>query len=145
MDGRGAGPGAQGSKPGDQVPARVVRARSVGHEETRAADGCERHRHLELRVVAAARAAIGLRPRVVEHVFALRVGFEVARGRGEEPPRLVLHEDMDRRPTRGTPYASRVLKSRKKGIRNERVERIVVPADAWVGARVPGSGGDLGK
>src|SRR5712692_5219065 len=47
-------------------------------QQTAAGGGRERDRNLELRVVLAAGALVGLGPAAVEHVFAARMGFEVA-------------------------------------------------------------------
>ena len=55
--------------------------RTGPHQEPAAGRRRERHRDLQFRVIAAAGMRIGLRPAVVEHVFAARVALEVA-GRG---------------------------------------------------------------
>ena len=62
-------------------PGVGVARRSVPHQG-RAADGRERHARLQLRIVAGAAQvdrgrAVGARPRMVEDVLAVRVGFEV--------------------------------------------------------------------
>ena len=49
-----------------------------GDEQPPSGRGRERHRHLQLGVIAAAGALVGLGPAGVEHVFAARVGFQIA-------------------------------------------------------------------
>ena len=67
------------------------------HQQPPAGRRRERHRHLELGVVLAAGALVGLGPAAVEHVFAPRMRFQIAghgagngavRGLGEQVLRL---------------------------------------------------------
>jgi hypothetical protein len=64
---------------GDQ-PLRQRRAHRLGicvgmHQKPRAGRRRERNRDLQLRVIVAARALIGVRPGMVEDIFALRMRF----------------------------------------------------------------------
>src|SRR5205085_2071043 len=59
----------------------------------------ERHRHLKLRIVTAARVLVGLRPAGIEHVFAARMGFEVARRNAEDGAIDGLRHKVLRLPT----------------------------------------------
>jgi hypothetical protein len=67
-----------------QRRAHRVGLRTGTHQK--AAAGCRRewHRDLKFWVVAAAGALIGVGPAVVEDIFALRVGFHIARHGAEQ-------------------------------------------------------------
>ncbi len=77
MDRRGAGLLTQRAQPGDQCLARsgIV---FVGNEQPAPVDRRERHADLELRVVIATRPLIRIGPGVVENIFALRMGLQIA-------------------------------------------------------------------
>src|SRR5579872_6450563 len=75
---RGLGLFAQLPQGSDQRLARAFR-RIAGYEEPASGHRRERDRDLELGIIAAAGALVGVGPGVVEHVLALAVGLEVAR------------------------------------------------------------------
>ena len=113
-------------RPAISMGARPRRARAGRNQQARARDRRERHRDLQLRVVLAAGARIGIGPGMVEHVLAHGMGLQIA-GRGaEELVRLVLDQHMHGRPAGLAADAARIFERREKGVRDERVERIVV-------------------
>ena len=63
---------------GQRRRATVLGVRAGPDQQPPAGRRRERHRDLELRVVVAAGALIGLGPAVVEDVFALRMRFQIA-------------------------------------------------------------------
>jgi hypothetical protein len=69
------------------------------HQESFAGDRREGHRRLELRIVAAAAARVGVGPAVVEDIFAERVGFQIAGHAASELTLIVLEQEMLRQPT----------------------------------------------
>src|SRR6476646_5843337 len=73
-----AEPGADLHSRLEQERLALAFALAGTHQQAPARDGSERDRDLELRIIVAAGACIGVGPAMVEHVFALRVRFEVA-------------------------------------------------------------------
>ena len=65
---------------GQRAAHRVMKRAGPG-QQTRAGHRRERHGHLQFGIIGAAGALEGVRPAMVEHVFAARMGFYVT-GRG---------------------------------------------------------------
>ncbi len=64
------------------------------HQQAPSGRGRERHGHLELGVVVAAGALVGLGPAAVEHVLAARMRFQIAGHRAEERAVRAFREQM---------------------------------------------------
>ena len=73
-------------------------ARSLAHEQARTGDRGEGHGGLQLRIVAAAGALIGVGPGVIEDIFAIGVGFQIAGHAGGDAASGVLEDEMLRQP-----------------------------------------------
>jgi len=80
---------------------------------------------LQLGVIAAAGAEIGIGPAMVEHILPIGVRFQIAGHAGGEPPRLVLHEEMLRQPAGLASGGTAVLQRPQKGMSGEWVIRAV--------------------
>jgi hypothetical protein len=112
----------------DQCAPRL----NVVSEEARTGRRCERHSGKELRVIPAPVAPIGIRPRPVEHVFAVRMGLRVERQRTNEIPPSPCGE-VTRRPAGRRRGTARRMQRGEKRMRDERC-----PSRD----RVPGAGFD---
>ncbi len=84
MDRRGADLLAQRPQAGDERRPRGVAVGLWRDQQPRTGHGRERHRDLELRIVAPAGALVGVGPAVVEDVLALAMGLRVAGRRGDD-------------------------------------------------------------
>ena len=84
MDRRGADLLAQRPQAGDERRPRGVAVGLWRDQQPRTGDGRERHRDLELRIVAPAGALVGVGPAVVEDVLALAMGLRVAGRSGDD-------------------------------------------------------------
>ncbi len=121
--------------------------RSRPHQQPAPARRRERHRDLQLRVIAAAGSLVGFGPAAVEDVFAARVALEVA-GRGAKQRAVrVFDQQVLNMPAGTAAHRFRGLQCRKKTVRQKWIEGIFrihrlrfVPR---VGASVPGFGADV--
>jgi hypothetical protein len=88
------------------------------YQQARASGRGERHRHLELGIVAAAGTLIGIGPPAIENVFAARMRFEIA---GDDPDDLAiaLGHEMLRHPPGFGRRRTRRFQCRQKSVRNE--------------------------
>ena len=94
-------------------------ARSVAHEQARAGDRREGHGGLQLRIIVAAGALIGVGPGMVEDILAVGVGFQIAGHAGGDAACGVLQHEMLRQPA-GLPRGRSALFQRvKKGMGDE--------------------------
>ena len=78
MHGGGVGRVAQRHQPARQRGSDPLAIDAVADQQPRAGGGRKGHRSLQLRIIAAAGALIGIRPAAVEDVFALRMRFQIA-------------------------------------------------------------------
>src|SRR5262245_1636986 len=69
---RGLAAAAHLGEPLGEQSADLVGLLARAREEAAAGRWRERHRHLELGIVAAAGALVGVGPAMIEHIFALR-------------------------------------------------------------------------
>src|SRR4029079_6363525 len=92
---------------------------SGGPQQPPSRRGCEGYRDLDLRVVAAAGAFIGLGPACIEDVFAARVRFQVSRHGTEHRAILSFGDEVLRLPpgTRGGRTGD--LERMQKSVRDE--------------------------
>ena len=97
MDGRRLGLSAQSAQACDQRVARAL-GRVGGDQEPASGDWRERHGHLELGIIVAAGALVGVGPGVVEDILALAVALEIAGRGGDHAPARVLNREVRRRP-----------------------------------------------
>ena len=86
---------------------------AVADQQPRAGRRREGNRGLQLRIIAAAGALIGVRPAAVEHVFALRVRFQIA-GHDAGDRAVELGHEMPRAPAGARRRPSRKLRRRQK-------------------------------
>lgn len=104
-----------------QAVAHGVAIGAGPREKPRAGDGRERHAGLQLRVITPARVLIGLRPAVVENIFALAVAFGVERHGAGENARFVARDQVMRRPAGARAHAARIFQRRQEGVAEERI------------------------
>ncbi len=81
----------------------------------------ERHRDLELWIIAAAGALVGLGPAAVEHVFPARVAFDVAGRGGERRAVGGFDDEVLRLPAGSAADRAGLLQCRQEIMRYERV------------------------
>jgi hypothetical protein len=96
----------------------------------------ERHGDLQLGIIVSAGALEGVGPAVIEDIFALAVGLEIGRRRGEQRPVLAFDQDRRRSPAAALADAARFFQRGEKGVTEEGVARS--------GQRVPAPGIDGG-
>ena len=109
----------------EKLRRRLVRPMAAGlwrDQQPRTGNGRERHRDLELRIVAPAGALVGVGPAVVEDVLALGVGLRVAGRSGDD----LAGACLDRRICTGCqperpPTQPEILERRQEGVRDEGV------------------------
>ena len=77
---------AQFDQAGHKRAPGLIGLRARPDQEPRSGRRRKRHRDLQFRVIAAAGMGIGFGPAGVEHVFAARMAFEIARRGGESVP-----------------------------------------------------------
>ena len=139
---------AQRAPAGDQRLRRAV-GRVGGDEQAAAGRRRERRGDLQLGIVLAAGALIGVGPGVVEDVFALAVRLEVGRRGGDEPAVGVLDDHMGRRPAGSPADRPEFLQRAQERVGDERVEALAGAAlggqAGRVGAGVPRLGGDFAE
>ncbi len=117
--------------------------RLIGCDQQAAAAGRrERHRHLELGIIAAAGALIGVRPAGIEYVFAARMGFQVARHDADDGAVGGFGNEMLRLPAGARGRRFGIFERRQEGVAGEGIG----PAGhiAAAGAAIPVSRRDLG-
>ena len=102
---------AQRAPAGDQRFARAGR-RVGGDQQTPAGDRREGRGDLQLGIIVAAGALIGVGPGVVEDIFALAVRLEIGRRGGDEAAARVFDQHMRRRPARAAADRAGVLRAR---------------------------------
>jgi hypothetical protein len=95
---RSAAAAAELSQPGREQPLARQRVRTRSDQQPRPRDRGEWNADLELWVVATAGPFIGVSPAPVEHVFPLRMGFQVA-GSKSGGAILALQDQVTGRPT----------------------------------------------
>ena len=112
------------------------------HQQPPARHRRERHRHLELRIVAPAGPLPGVGPGMVEDVFAVGMALEIKRRDGGRAPVRAVEDEMLRQPAMLAGNAARALEGGKEIVGNEGV---VAPAGRGlrVGAGVPVFPADL--
>ena len=120
--------------------ARVV---AGADEEPLAGDRREGDRGLQLRIIAAAGAQIGVGPAMVEDIFALAVRFQIARHAGDQRSRRILEEKMLRQPAGLARGGAAVLQRAEKSMRDEWV--IEPRRRGWVGLRAARAGIPVGR
>ena len=123
---------------GGEVRARLAFREAGPHEKARAGHGREGYSGLELGIISPARLLIGLCPGVIEDVFALGMGFEIAGQDRRHRAVRVLQGEMARRPARLRRRRAAFLKRKKESVRQKWIER-----PAGVGAGVPVSRRDI--
>ncbi len=100
---------------------RARAARQVAaHQQSRARGRRERRGDHELGVVGEAVARIGLRPREIEHEFAVGMGLQPGGGRRREPARVVQRDD-ERAPAGARTDALAVLERTQEFVPEERI------------------------
>ena len=87
MHRRGLADAAQRDEAACERRADLLAIDVVADQEARAGRRRERNRALQLRIIAAAGALIGIGPAAVEHVFALRMRFQIAGHDADDPVR----------------------------------------------------------
>ena len=83
--------------------------------------GREGHGGLQLRIVAAAGALIGVGPGMVEDILAIGVGFQIAGHAGGDAASGVLQDEMLRQPAGSARRRSALFQRVQKGMGGERV------------------------
>src|SRR5262249_40311847 len=99
----------------------LVAARSRGGEEPPSGRRRERPGDLQLRVIVAAGALIGLGPAAVEDIFAARMGLEVAGHDAEHMAVLIFRDEMLRLPAGARHGRAGDFERREEVVRYERV------------------------
>ena len=122
--------------------SRAPGGASAATSSRRPVAGRERRGDLKLRIVAPARPLIGVRPAVVEDIFALAVALEIAGRGGDDAPAAVLDHDMRRRPAGAPADRARGLERVQEGVRDEGIEPLALGLlrrqSRRIGAGVPG-------
>ena len=107
--------------------------RARPHQQAAPRHRREGHGDLQLGIVAAAGALVGIGPGVVEDVLALAVRFGVAGRAGDDLVLLVLQDEVARRPARAVADAARFLQRLQEAVGEERIE----DGGVGIGAGVP--------
>jgi len=120
MQGRRAARLAQRAQTRDE---RVARARRgvLRHQQASARHRREGRGDLNFGVIAAAHPLVGLRPILVEHIFAQAVRLEIGGRGGDQTSVRVLDENISGRPARAGADRFRSFQREQKCARNERV------------------------
>ena len=82
-----------------KMRAHRVGVRPRAREQSAAGRGRERHGNLQLRIVAAPGPLVGVRPAMVEDVFAARMGLHIAGDGAEQDALGVFGDEVHRLPT----------------------------------------------
>ena len=117
---RRVGGAAERDQTARQGVADAVGIDAVADQQARSGGRREGNRGLQFRIIAAARALIGIGPAAVEHVFALRVRFQVA-GHDAGDGAVEPGQQVPRSPAGARAGRSGGLQGREKGMRNKRV------------------------
>ncbi len=125
VDRGGLGLRSQFAQCADQRLPRALR-RIRRHQQPPSGRRGERRGDLQLGVIATARALVGVRPTMVEHIFALAVALEIAGRGGDHPARPVLDRDMRRRPARAAANRPGGFERMQEGVGDKRVEPFAV-------------------
>ena len=119
-------------------PAREAAPHRIGalarrDEQPPARRGRERHRHLQLRIIAAAGALIGVGPAGIEHVFAARVRFQIARHDAGDRAVVGFGDEMLRLPAGARRGRAGRLQGGQESMRDEGVigANLRVPIADW--------------
>ncbi len=128
---------------------RQHRLRARRDQQAAAGRRGERHRDLELGIIAAAGALIGVGPAGIEDVFAARMGFEIAGRDADDGAVGGLGDEMLRLPAGARSRRFRDLQRRQEGVAGERIRRRAGSRAAGTkvdagGATVPVRRRDLG-
>ena len=119
----------------------------LADQQARAGDRRERHRALQLWIIAAAGALECVGPAMVEDIFALAVRLQIAGHRAEQSALRILQPEMMALPA-GAPHgAAGIFKRAQKSEGNERVVAVFCVAARRSGKAVPflaGEGADAG-
>ena len=114
---------AQLLRHGFQCPGHGRHGARVAREDARPRHRGERHRHLELGIVAPASAFQRVGPGVVEHIFAVGVGLGVAGGHRHHLARGVMQHGVARMPAGARAHRAAILQRREEGVGDERIIR----------------------
>ena len=115
------------------------RVRPLSGEQPPASHGREWNGRLQLRIIAASGALIGIRPAMVEDIFAPAVRLQIERHRAEEPAMVVFDDEMLRHPSGACADAAAFLQRVEKSVR----QKWIVSRRIRVRACVPGGGRDI--
>ena len=110
---------------GQALRRRQQRRGSVGlaQQQPWACGRRERHRALQLGIIAAPGTLPGIGPALVEHIFALAVGLEIARQYAHRHTLGIVHHQMRRLPAGASTGAARSFQSSEELMRCKRVFR----------------------
>ena len=104
-----------------EMRAHGIGLRARSREQPAACCRRERHGHLELRIIAASGALIGLRPAMIENVFAARMGFHVAGDGAEQAALRIFGKKVQRLPSGARADRLRQLERGQEIVGNKRV------------------------
>jgi hypothetical protein len=90
-------------------------------QQAAAGDRRERHGDLELGIIVAAGALIGVRPAVIEHIFAEAVALHISGQHRIGPSVRAVDGDRQRLPAGAGGGAARLLERREEGVAEERI------------------------
>src|SRR5262249_38963199 len=107
-----------------EMRAHGIRLRASPREQPAAGGGREGHGYLKLGIIAAPGALKGVRPAMVEDVFAARMGFHVAGNGAEQLALRIFCEEMHRLPSGARANRLRQLERRQETVGNKRVVSI---------------------
>ena len=111
--GRAAAPADIGKRIGE-MRAHGLGVRPWAHEQAASGRGRERHRNLQLGIVAASGALIGFRPTMIEDVFAARMRFCVARDGADDFAAGLFGDEVHRLPPGACSDRLRYLERRQE-------------------------------
>ena len=97
--------------------------RAIAHQQPPTRNRREGHGGLQLRIVAAAGALIGVGPGVIENIFAVGMRFQIAGHAGGDAASCVLQNEMLRQPAGRARRRSALFQRVQKGMADERVVR----------------------
>ena len=120
VHGRGFRRLAKPNETSRQSAADFVLIDVVADQEARAGRRRKGNRGLQFRIIAAARAFIGIRPAAVEHVLALRMRFQIA-GHDAGDHAVAAGDQMPWTPAGARDRRSGRLDGREKSVRNKGV------------------------
>src|SRR5262245_48206382 len=121
----------------------IVSLRPWARQQAPPGCGRERHRYLELGIVVAAGALIGVGPAMVEYVFALRMGLGIAGHSAEELVARLRHEVHGLPAGAVAGRAGELGGGREVRWKERGVVQLRTGAGSRVGAGIPGLGRDI--